>query len=116
MRFLADENLPAQAVRALRELGHDVTYVRETKLRGRPDEILIDYCNEHDLLMITQDLGIQARLLDTGLVLLRLRRQQSEQMAARVKEVIGMGLEAEFRGVITVIEPARTRKRQFREP
>jgi predicted nuclease of predicted toxin-antitoxin system len=113
MRFLVDENLPAQVVSVLRELDHHVTYVRETDLRGRPDNNLIAHCNEHDLLLITQDLGIQPNLLETGLVLLRVRRQRSEDMATHVKEVIGKRIEAELRGAITVIEPARIRMRQL---
>lgn len=65
--------------------------------------------------MITQDVGIQARQLETGLVLLRVERLQSEGIAARVKEVIGAGQETTFLGAATVIERTRVRTRQIPE-
>jgi hypothetical protein len=40
MRFLANENVPLDAVSALREIGHDVIWVR-VDAPGSPDEDIL---------------------------------------------------------------------------
>jgi predicted nuclease of predicted toxin-antitoxin system len=54
MRFLANENFPGQAVFALRELGHDVTWIREIS-PGASDIQVLERAQREGQVLITFD-------------------------------------------------------------
>jgi predicted nuclease of predicted toxin-antitoxin system len=54
MRLLADENIPLESVRALRDAGHDV-YAASEGVRGEPDERHLARAIAEDRLIVTFD-------------------------------------------------------------
>ena len=81
MRFLADENIPASTVANLRSLGHDVSYVVESDLRGVKDSHLFEIAIKEKRNFITKDLDFSNLLVyrpttDTGVLVMRIRDNQ----------------------------------------
>ena len=54
MRFLANENVPLDAISALRERGHDVIWVR-TDTPGSTDEDILARAGAEERVLITFD-------------------------------------------------------------
>jgi len=54
--FLVDENLSPKLAVWLRRLGHKAEAVRETELKGKSDDEIIDWAENHNLIIITADL------------------------------------------------------------
>jgi Domain of unknown function (DUF5615) len=52
MKFLADENFPRPAVRALREHGFEVAWATEN-IAGSADEDVLARCTDHKLTLMT---------------------------------------------------------------
>jgi len=96
-------------------MGHDVVFVGQTDLRGKPDEDLIGFCNTDNRVLVTLDLGISelSNRLTTGLVLMRIpRRVTSDVVVKLLRDLVSASGEDELRGRITVVSPGRrTRSR-----
>ena len=114
MRILADENVPGRVVRELRELGHDVRWVREDS-PGLGDRAVLELaCSEARLLLtFDKDFGeLVFRLgrdASRGVILCRLPPGPPEAVAgfvARVFELVG-----DRTGCFVVAEPTRVRIR-----
>lgn len=71
--FLIDESLPPDAADAVRELGYDVLYVRDSYLRGAPDSLLWEVAGRERRILVTRDLDfpLLTRPTPLGLVVLR---------------------------------------------
>ena len=88
MRLLANENFPRVAVEALRERGHDVTWVR-TDSPGSSDEEVIHRAAAEDRILITFDkdfgeLAFRSGLFSSSGVILFRISQDSPAHIARV--------------------------------
>jgi predicted nuclease of predicted toxin-antitoxin system len=59
--FLFDENIPPPFAKALQLAGYRVMSVEELGLRGLDDAELIEYCGDHDLVWVTNDLDARKR-------------------------------------------------------
>ncbi|MBV8425818.1 MAG: DUF5615 family PIN-like protein [Hyphomicrobiales bacterium] len=116
MRFLADENLPGEAVAALEQAGHDVVWVR-TAAPGSKDEIILAWAVREGRVLITFDkdfgeLAWRAGLpASSGIILFRLPMP----VAAKVGAVIAarIGERSDWDGHFSVIEPGRIRMRRL---
>ena len=53
MKFKLDENLPAEAVGVLREVGHDVQTARDQGLGGHSDDDLAGVCVREARALVT---------------------------------------------------------------
>jgi predicted nuclease of predicted toxin-antitoxin system len=78
MKLFADENIAAQIVEQLRQLGHDVLYPRETGLSAE-DDIWLEKARSEERTLVTDDkdydeLVFRRKLPSGGVVLLRLHR------------------------------------------
>jgi len=112
MRILANENLPGDAVAALRLRGHDVVWVRDGAPGSRDREIL-EWARSEDRILLTFDkdfgeLAFQARLpSSSGIVLFRI----SAPSAAHVARVAVAALESrtDWAGHFAVVEDGRIR-------
>lgn len=76
MNLVADENVDAGIVSALRGAGHNVTYVREMD-PGIDDERVLELADAQGALLLTSDkdfgeLVFRQRLLHSGVILFRL--------------------------------------------
>ena len=56
--FLVDENLSPKLAVWLRRLGHKAEAVRETELKGKSDDEIIDWAENHNLIIILYDNNI----------------------------------------------------------
>ena len=114
MRFLADENIPGDAVTELEAAGHDIVWVR-TMAPGSKDEDILALAVREERIILTFDkdfgeLAWRAGLpASTGIVLFRLPAPAPARvgaiLAARISERI------DWAGHFTVIEPGRVRMR-----
>jgi predicted nuclease of predicted toxin-antitoxin system len=116
MRFLANENLPGEAVAALERAGHDIVWVR-TAAPSSKDEIILAWAMREGRVLLTFDkdfgeLAWRAGLpASSGTVLFRLPMPA----AARVGAVIAarIGERTDWGGHFSVIEPGRIRMRRL---
>jgi predicted nuclease of predicted toxin-antitoxin system len=113
MKFLADENLEASVVEALRRAGHDVATVPASAGIG-DREVLALSVGEHRLLLTNDkdfaELAFLQRSASVGIVLIRLPRCGSAEKASRVADVV-MAHGDRLEGALTVIEQDASRRR-----
>jgi predicted nuclease of predicted toxin-antitoxin system len=115
LRGLADENVPRASVLILREAGHDIVAVADTK-PGASDREVLDMAVAEDRILLTfdRDFGVlvyRARVqAPSGIVLFRFVPTSPEEPS----EVI-LGLlerpELELEGYFTVVDRERVRQR-----
>lgn len=92
MKWLADENVDRQIIDLLRDEGHDVESIAETR-RGADDEAVIAVSSAHDAILITSDkdfgeLVFRLKRVAAGVILLRLDGMKAADRARRVSAVI----------------------------
>ena len=114
MRFLADENIPGDAVGEIEAAGHDIVWVR-TVAPGSKDEDVLAWAVREERIILTFDkdfgeLAWRAGLpASSGIVLIRLPMPRAAEagtiLAARIHE------RTDWAGHFTVIEPGRVRMR-----
>lgn len=114
MHFLADENVSRLVIERLRNDGHDVVSIAETR-SGARDEDVLDAANADGRILISEDrdfgeMLIRQRLNIRGMVLLELDRLSNAMEAAVVAEVVSTHADR-FIGNLVVIEPGRIRVR-----
>lgn len=113
MRLLANENIPLDAVNALRADGHDVAWVAEDAPSTADRDVLARASSELRLLVtMDKDFGELAfhsgMPAACGIVLVRIPPIPSLVAQLLVRE---LGAGADFRGKFVVIEAAGTRQR-----
>ncbi|MBK5957569.1 hypothetical protein CCR97_05000 [Rhodoplanes elegans] len=114
MRFLANENVPASVVTALRAAGHDVAWVR-TDAPGAPDDEVLARAvmDGRVLLTFDKDFGELAwrRGLpaSSGVILLRLPMPPPNDAGAMIAGRIAE--RADWSGHFSILEPGRIRMR-----
>lgn len=112
--LLADENIAAPMVHALRGAGWDVHYVQESTPGITDEEVLSLSRSEHRILL-TEDkdfgeLVFRLKRDIPGIVLLRLPERPWGERSSRVSDVLGQRAGA-LNGMYTVIEEKRIRSR-----
>ena len=114
MRFLANENVPAAVVDRLRELGHDVAWIR-VENPGWPDRKILRRAVTEDRILMTFDkdfgaLAFHAGLpASSGIILLRLNASSPEELATRVAAALESSIT--WAGCFAVVEDDRIRVR-----
>lgn len=113
--FLLDVGISPKVLTLLTSLGHQGTHCSSIGLAQTPDHEILDYAIKHNLLIITSDLGFadlavfEPRMIP-GIILLRLRNPNAEQMVVYIKDLL-MGPFAEgIQQSITVIETHQIRR------
>jgi predicted nuclease of predicted toxin-antitoxin system len=115
MRILADENIPHEAILALRAAGHDVFSASEST-PGASDAAHITRAVEEDRLILTFDLdfGILAATASAkpaaGVLLLRLAPQNPEEVTALLRALLARP-EIVWRGHLSIADRAHLRQR-----
>ena len=113
MRFLLDENLWQDAVEALRELGHDVAWVR-VDAPALPDDDILTLAGLDGRILVSADKdfgdlvfgrGLHA---DNGVILLRFTGSLAAKTALLVQAV---GVRDDWSGLFAVVENDRIRIR-----
>ena len=120
MRLLADENFPLPTVAALRQAGHDVTWVR-TDLPGTGDAALLDLAEADGRVLLTLDkdfwqLAIQRRkpLERSGVILFRVHPAIPENITPLVLRT--MATDQDWSGHASVVSPDRVLMVRSRRP
>lgn len=118
MRFLADENVDQQIVTALRNAGHDVSYVAELE-PGRDDAFVLDKANQENRLLITADkdfgeMIVHQQCLSTGVILLRLEGLSNQYKVALALRAIEENRDC-LSGHLVVVEAGQTRTRPLKD-
>lgn len=112
MRFLANENMPGDAVEAIRALGHDVAWVR-TDAPGSNDEVVLARAQLEDRVLLTFDkdfgeLAFRSRLpASSGIILFRIPTSDSLQTVAIILAAIAS--RSDWSGNFSVVEADRIR-------
>ena len=112
MKFLANENVPLDAVTALREKGHDVIWIR-TDDPGSCDEDILSRAVDEARVLITFDkdfgkLAFRSHLpAKCGIILFRIPEKSSSYIANIVTTAIES--RTDWAGHFTVVEEFRIR-------
>jgi predicted nuclease of predicted toxin-antitoxin system len=115
MRLLADENIPIEAIRALRDAGHDVFSASEST-PGAPDRAHIVRAIEEDRLIVTFDLdfgSLAATALPkpaAGVLVLRLAPQNPEEVTTLLMTLLARS-EIVWRGHLSTVDRVHLRQR-----
>lgn len=118
MRFLANENFPADAVRALATAGHDVVWIR-TAAPGMPDAAVLAWAMRERRVLVTfdQDFGELAWRAglpaSCGIVLFRMPMPPATEVGATLAGRLGE--RTDWAGHFSVIQPGRIRMRPLVE-
>ncbi len=114
MRFLANENIPGDAVTAIEATGHDVVWIR-TAARGSKDEDILAWAAREGRVLLTFDkdfgeLAWRVRLPETsGLRAVPVTDAAAAGVGATLAARIGE--RTDWIGHFSVIEPGRIRMR-----
>ena len=114
MQFLANENVPGDAVARLRSVGHDVAWVREDAPGSRDEAVLARAIRESRILLtFDKDFGglaLKTRLPPAcGVILLRLEMPSAISVGHHLANLIDS--RDDWAGHFSVIEPGRVRMR-----
>ena len=115
-RLLADENISHKTIKIIKQLGIDITSVRETT-PGATDREVVKIANREKRVIITfdKDFGeiiVRNGLKAPGLILLRIKNKTPEEAAKRILDVVKRGIPLE--GRIVVIQEKRIRIQPIR--
>ncbi|OAI53566.1 hypothetical protein AYO44_04015 [Planctomycetaceae bacterium SCGC AG-212-F19] len=119
MQFLANEIFPLDVVEAVRQLGHDVAWIR-TDAPGSPDRDILQRAVIEQRILLTfdkdfGDLAFQWGLpASCGIVLFRLQASSSANLAGLV--VAALQTRTDWGGQFSVVEPGRIRMRPLPAP
>jgi len=114
MRFLANENVPYEAVAALRDHGYDVTWIR-TEAPGSRDEEVLTRAMSEERILITFDkdfgeLAFRKSLpASCGIILFRIPTPSSAYVARMI--VAAVRSRNDWTGHFAVVEENRIRMR-----
>jgi predicted nuclease of predicted toxin-antitoxin system len=114
MRFLANENFPFDAVEALRQQGHDVTWIR-IESPGISDLEVLSRAQAEDRILLTFDkdfgeLAFRANLpAAKGIILFRIATPSSMAVAQAITTAIAS--RDDWAGHFSVIEADKIRMR-----
>jgi len=91
-KFLADENVPLKAVKALKRKGLDIVSVIELS-PGLKDKEVLNLANKEERIIVTFDkdfgeLVVRQRVKVKGLILLRFISRSSQQVAEKIWQVL----------------------------
>ena len=117
MRLLADENIPLDTVRALRDAGHDVYSATESG-PGAPDLAHIERAMSEDRLIVTfdRDFGELAvrgtHKPRAGVLLLRITPKNAQEITQLVLGLIAR-TDVEWRDRISVVDDTHVRQRRI---
>jgi len=112
MKVLANENLPRDAVEALRRDGHDVLWAR-TDMPGVPDPQIMARARAEGRVLLTFDkdfgeLAFRSGLVaPCGIILFRLGSRSPSEAASAVLTVVRA--REDWSGHFAVVEPGRVR-------
>ncbi len=116
MKFKLDENLPREFADDLVRLGHEADTVRSEGLVGADDTTVVQAARASGRILMTLDKGIGTLLQypvheHGGIVLFRPDASGRRSVLSFVRTRLGILLDMELSGRLTVVGPSRIRVR-----
>lgn len=116
MKFKVDENLPEEAVRLLKEAGHDASTITAQGMAGDPDPDLASVCQREQRALVTLDLGFaDIRTYPPneypGLIVLRLNRQDKPHVLTVLEQLLPRLAEEPLVNRLWIVDENRLRIR-----
>ncbi|MGP1676888.1 MAG: DUF5615 family PIN-like protein [Giesbergeria sp.] len=116
MRFLANENFPGDAVKAVRVAGHDLAWIRTDAPGSSDSDVLAQAIRENRVLLTFDkdfgELAWRAGLPATaGIVLFRIPMPSPADVGPAIASIIGS--RDDWAGHFSVVEPGRVRMRSL---
>lgn len=112
MRILANENVPGDAVEALRNVGYDVVWAREHE-PGRSDIEILTQARQEKRVLVTFDkdcgeLAFRLRMPSVqGIILFRISAPSSAHVASKIVEALQS--RSDWHGCFSVVEDSHIR-------
>lgn len=108
MKFLADENIGYKIIKPLRELGFDIKSILEIS-KGLADVTVLSLADKESRILITTDkdfgeLVYVNKLIHSGVILLRLNNDSSENKLKVLRKLFEMHLKQLSKGFTVVTE------------
>ncbi len=119
MRFLANENIPASAVAALKAAGNDVVWIR-TAAPGCSDKDVLAWAARDQRILLTfdKDFGELAKAsvlpAGCGVVLFRIPMPRPDDAGREIASLVTA--RADWAGHFSVVEPGHVRMRLLGRP
>lgn len=119
-KFVIDEDMPHSTGKVLKDSGYEVKDIRDHGLRGADDEVIYQFAQENQAVLITSDTGFGNILhfpigSHFGIVIAHFpNNMTTNKINHQLMEGFRDFTEDDFNGNLIVIEPgkARIRKRQ----
>ena len=117
MKFKIDENLPPEVATLLTSAGHNAETVFDEGLVGATDQNIIEVCTDESRALVTLDLDFSnVRAYPpkdhSGLIVLRLRRQDKQYVLNVISQIIDMFEDEQVVGRLWIVEEDRVRIRK----
>jgi len=112
MKFLTDENIGFKVIKPLRNLGFDIESILENH-KGADDTTVLSLANQENRILITTDkdfgeLVYVNKLIHSGIVLLRLKNDSSENKLKVLNSLLKTHLK-ELGKAFTVVTDSKVR-------
>lgn len=116
MKVKIDENLPSSVKELLIKNGHDCHNVYDEDIAGGSDDQLISICNDEQRILLTLDLDFSDIIRYpprefSGIVVLRLSRQDVSALLNRLEEILPLLEEMDLSKHLVIINDSRVRLR-----
>jgi predicted nuclease of predicted toxin-antitoxin system len=117
LNFKLDENLPVECAEQLRQAGFSAETVRDEKLSGAEDSLLIESCNREGRILVTLDLDFADLRTyppksHPGIVVLRSPSQDKPNLISLMQRLIPVLGERRPQGQLWIVEKSRIRFRE----
>ena len=119
MKFLIDENLPKRIAYDLEHRGVDAIDLRNTKLVGCSDEELVILARKEERIIITANYKHFGNILlfppqeTPGITAIKMPKLTMSHVSSRIVDFIALTGESKLRKKLTILEPARARRKGF---
>ena len=116
MNFKIDENLPVEVAELMRQSEHDAITVLDQNLGGSDDFNVALVCKREKRILVTMDMDfadIRTYPPDefSGLIILRLKRQDKPYVLGIVERLMHLFLDEPIDGHLWIVEEGRVRIR-----
>ena len=117
MKFKIDENLPAEFAKILQQAGYDALTVLDQNLKGEPDSIIIEVCQQEERILITLDLDFSdirsyPPSQYSGILVLRPKRQDKIHLISLLRKVLPYLAQQSINHQLWILEDEQLRIRE----
>jgi predicted nuclease of predicted toxin-antitoxin system len=117
IRFLIDEDMPRSTAAALRSIGFECYNVRDIGLRGADDQVIFEWAQKENCVILTEDLGFSNTLRfplgsHKGIVIVRYPGEMSTETMNKILIDTLPPIQEELANNLTIIESEKIRIRR----